>query len=63
MEAAWADFVEIVGKENVSTQQDDIKSHAGSDWSSYITPESEKSFLIVYRSSTENVSEIMKVCH
>jgi D-lactate dehydrogenase (cytochrome) len=63
MEAAWSDFVEIVGKEHVSTLEADVKSHAGSEWSSHILSESEHPFLIVYPSSTEEVSKIMKICH
>ncbi|KAL4945983.1 hypothetical protein BDV06DRAFT_209127 [Aspergillus oleicola] len=63
LQAAWADFVEIIGKENVSTEHADLLSHAGSDWSSYKTKDSEKPFLVLYPSSTEDVSRIMKVCH
>ncbi|KAL4814545.1 hypothetical protein BDW67DRAFT_84223 [Aspergillus spinulosporus] len=63
LQAAWADFVEIIGKENVSTEHADLISHAGSDWSSYKTKEGEKPFLVLYPSSTEEVSRIMKVCH
>ncbi|PGH10171.1 glycolate oxidase, subunit GlcD [Helicocarpus griseus UAMH5409] len=63
LQAAWADFVEIVGKENVSTTKDDVEAHSGSEWSSYAYKEKEKPFLIVYPSSTEEVSQIMKVCH
>ncbi|TVY24156.1 D-lactate dehydrogenase [cytochrome], mitochondrial [Lachnellula hyalina] len=63
MEAAWADFVEIVGKENVSTLETDITHHAGSEWSTHIHKESERSFLVIYPSSTEEVSAVMKICH
>ncbi|KAL4901832.1 hypothetical protein BDW74DRAFT_159681 [Aspergillus multicolor] len=63
LQAAWADFVEIIGKENVSTEYADLVSHAGSDWSSYKTKENEKPFLVLYPSSTQDVSRIMKVCH
>ncbi|KAJ5876118.1 Vanillyl-alcohol oxidase C-terminal subdomain 2 [Penicillium soppii] len=63
LQAAWADFVEIIGKENVSTAAGDLALHSGSDWSSYSAKEGEKPFLIVYPSSTEEVSQIMKVCH
>lgn len=63
LEAAWADFVEIVGKDNVSTLEDDIKLHATSDWSSHQSDPSEKPFCVVYPSTTQQVSEIMKVCH
>ncbi|OJJ48065.1 hypothetical protein ASPZODRAFT_62927 [Penicilliopsis zonata CBS 506.65] len=63
LQAAWADFVSILGKENVSTDRLDVDAHAGSDWSSYSRKDSEKPFLVVYPSTTEEVSQIMKVCH
>jgi D-lactate dehydrogenase (cytochrome) len=63
MEAAWSDFVAIVGKEHVSTIETDRINHAGSEWSSHIRSESEVPFMIVYPSTTEEVSRIMKVCH
>ncbi|KAH8682124.1 d-lactate dehydrogenase-like protein [Xylariales sp. PMI_506] len=63
LEAAWADFAAIVGNENVSTLDDVIHTHSTSDWSSYNAREHERPFCVVYPSSTEEVSEIMKVCH
>ncbi|KAI0839163.1 hypothetical protein F5Y06DRAFT_295779 [Hypoxylon sp. FL0890] len=63
LEAAWADFAVIVGKENVSTVEDDLHTHANSDWSSYRNEERQKPFMVVYPGSTEEVSAIMKVCH
>jgi len=63
LQAAWVDFCQIVGKENVSTSDDDCKAHSGSEWSSYTTKPSEVPFAIVYPNSTEEVSKIMKVCH
>ncbi|CZR69824.1 probable D-lactate dehydrogenase (cytochrome) [Phialocephala subalpina] len=63
MEAAWSDFVGIVGKEHVSTVDTDLLHHSGSEWSTHIHKEEEKVFLVVYPESTEQVSEIMKVCH
>ncbi|KAJ4146556.1 D-lactate ferricytochrome c oxidoreductase [Fusarium falciforme] len=63
MQAAWADFVKIVGKENVSTAENDIDHHATSSWSSHQAKADERSFCVVYPSTTEEVSEIMKVCH
>lgn len=63
LEAAWADFVEIVGKENVSTLDTDRQLRAGNDWSSHRTKESEKPFMVVFPTSTEEVSNIMKICH
>lgn len=63
LQASWADFVEIVGSENVSTREEDRLSHSGSSWSTYNEKETERPFLIVSPSSTEEVSAIMKVCH
>ncbi|EER25806.1 D-lactate ferricytochrome c oxidoreductase [Coccidioides posadasii str. Silveira] len=63
LQAAWSDFIHIVGKENVSTDKVDLDAHAGSDWSSYTAKESERPFLVVFPSTTEEVSRIMKVCH
>lgn len=63
LQAAWTDFVDIVGEENVSTNENDLQSHSGSDWSSYTTKEHEKPFLIVFPSTTEEVSKIVKICH
>lgn len=53
----------VVGKENVSTLESDLVGHAGSDFSSYTAKEHEKPFLIVYPSTTEEVSKIVKICH
>ncbi|KAF4978949.1 hypothetical protein FZEAL_4746 [Fusarium zealandicum] len=63
MQAAWADFVKIVGKDNVSTAENDIDHHATSNWSSHKANPDERSFCVVYPSTTEEVSKIMKVCH
>ena len=63
MEAAWADLVEIVGKDNVSTLATDREHHAGSDWSSHRMKEGEIPFMVVFPTSTEEVSKIMKICH
>lgn len=63
MEAAWTDFVAIVGIENVSTLDADREEHAGSEYSTHITKKGEVPFMIVLPSTTEEVSKIMKVCH
>lgn len=63
LEAAWSDFAAIVGKENVSTVEDDLLVHANSEWSSYRNEESHKPFMVVYPASTEQVSAMMKICH
>ena len=63
LQAAWVDLALIVGKDNVSTDEDDLRAHVGSEWSSYSTKEGEKPFMIVYPESTEEVSAIMECCH
>lgn len=63
MQAAWTDFTKIVGKENVSTGEADVEQHAHSEWSSHRPAPGETPFCVVFPSSTEEVSEIMKVCH
>ena len=61
--ACWTDMVTIFGKEHVSTDAAVIQSHSGSDWSSYVTDDSQRPFMVVYPSTTEEVSKIMQVCH
>ena len=63
MQAAWADFVKILGKENVSTVEDDVVAHAGSEWSSHQPGPDERPFCVLYPTTTEEVSEVMKICH
>lgn len=63
LEAAWSDFRDIVGQENISTEAADLASHSGSEWSSYPTLPGDRPFCIVKPASTAEVSEIMKVCH
>ncbi|WDK11064.1 glycolate oxidase [Colletotrichum graminicola] len=63
LEAAWTDFVNIVGEEHVSTLPTDIELHANSEWSSHSAKPDERPFCVVFPSSTEEVSEIMKICH
>ncbi|KAJ5681517.1 D-lactate dehydrogenase [Penicillium maclennaniae] len=50
-------------QKNVSTSPGDVETHSGSDWSSYTRKDDEKPFLVLYPSTTEEVSRIMKVCH
>lgn len=63
LEAAWADFVDIVGEENVSTIPDNLHAHSTSEWSSHPADPAHRPFCVVYPSTTEQVSLIMKVCH
>ena len=63
MEAAWADFRDIVGKENVSLERSDLESHSGSSWSSHPAEPGDVPFCVVKPGSTDDVSAIMKICH
>ncbi|KAI9753961.1 MAG: hypothetical protein M4579_004921 [Chaenotheca gracillima] len=63
MQAAWVDIAAILGEEHVSTRSDDLDFHSGSDWSSHVANPDEKPFLIAFPSTTEEVSEIVKICH
>lgn len=63
MEAAWADFVLVVGEGNVSTVPENLEHHSGSEFSSHVTKKGESPFMVVYPESTEEVSAIMKICH
>ena len=55
--------MDILGKENVSTDEMEAEAHSGSSWSSYNTKPSERPFLVVFPSTTEEVSKIMKICY
>ena len=55
--------MQIVGEENVSTAETELATHSDSPWSTHIANPKEVPFLVVYPTSTEEVSEIMKICH
>ncbi|RYN33734.1 D-lactate dehydrogenase [cytochrome] [Alternaria arborescens] len=63
MEAAWTDLRDIVGRENITLDKNDLESHSGSSWSSHPSQPGDVPFCIVKPGSTEEVSAIMKVCH
>jgi D-lactate dehydrogenase (cytochrome) len=64
LEAAWVDFVSVVGKEHVSTAESDVELHTTSEWSSHQPDKREQRiFCVVYPATTEEVSAIMKICH
>lgn len=52
-----------MGEDNVSTKGSDLDYHSGSEWSSYTSKAHEKPFCIVFPSTTDEVSRIVKVCH
>ena len=63
LQAAWVDFKNIVGTDNVSVDIDDIKIHSGSDWSSHTALPGDRPSMIIRPGSTEEVGRIMAVCH
>ncbi|KAH7086211.1 D-lactate dehydrogenase mitochondrial precursor [Paraphoma chrysanthemicola] len=63
MEAAWTDFRDIVGKENITLDKHDLESHAGSSWSSHPAEPGDVPFCVIRPASTLEVSAIMKICH
>jgi D-lactate dehydrogenase (cytochrome) len=63
LQTAWAEAVEVVGEDNVSTEERDLQHHSGSDWSSYSTKDTERPFMVVRPLTTEEVSRIVKICH
>ncbi|KAI5288275.1 D-lactate ferricytochrome c oxidoreductase, partial [Ascosphaera acerosa] len=63
MQAAWAEFVELLGAGHVSTDEQDVDAHAGSEWSTYYRQAAERPFVVVYPGTTEEVAAVMRVCH
>lgn len=63
LQAAWADFAAVVGKENVVTSEAVLEAHATSDWTSHKSAFTQHPFCVIYPASTEEVSAIMKICH
>jgi D-lactate dehydrogenase (cytochrome) len=65
IQGACKEFANIVGLENVSTDAHDLLSHSGSDYQSYAWTEATATpgAVVVYPSTTEEVSDIVKVCH
>lgn len=63
LQAAWTDFRDIVGAENISTEQSELESHSSSSWSSHPSSPGDVPFAVLKPASTEEVSRIMKICH
>lgn len=62
---ACKEFANIVGSEHVSTTAEDLLGHSGSDFQSYAWTEetAEPGQVVVYPATTEEVSDVVKVCH
>lgn len=63
MKAAKKEIEAIVGEENIITRLDEIERHTGSEWASHPPRADEAPAGIVMPANTEQVSEIMKICH
>jgi D-lactate dehydrogenase (cytochrome) len=63
LQAVWGELVNIVGKENVITAPADMESHSTSSWSTHPALPEHIPFMVVKPESTEQVSQIMKICH
>lgn len=63
MEAAYIDFRDLVGRENITIERSDLESHSGSAWSSHPAEPGDVPFCVVKPRTTEEVSAIMKICH
>lgn len=64
IQAAYREFVEILGEDHVSTERSDLVTHSGSDYQSYAWSEDKATLsqVILYPDTTEQVSELAKVC-
>jgi D-lactate dehydrogenase (cytochrome) len=63
LSAAYAKFVEIVGRENISRADDILLQHTSTEWSSYPANSSQSPKYVLFPKSTEEVSAIMRICH
>lgn len=59
---AFAEIEEIVGKNNTSTAISTRKDHSDTYWNTHHATADQKPFAVVYPRSTEQVSQIMKLC-
>lgn len=65
IEAAVKEFEAILGADHISTERNDLVTHSGSDYQSYAWTEETATLghVILYPMTTEQVSEVAKVCY
>ena len=61
-QAAWVDLKNISGRENVITDESALASYSDNGWSSHDADPKDVPFMIVRPASTEEVSQIVRVC-
>jgi len=60
---AKAEILEIVGQENLAASQSELDSHSDTYFNSHHALDDQRPQLIVFPSSTEQVSQILKITH
>ncbi|KAH8657704.1 D-lactate dehydrogenase [Xylariales sp. PMI_506] len=61
--AARAEIAAIVGEDNINDKADEIARHTSTEWSSYAERREDEPHFVVFAESTEQVSQIVRVCH
>ncbi|OAA61917.1 FAD-binding, type 2 [Niveomyces insectorum RCEF 264] len=61
--AARVEIAAIVGDDAVHDSNDERVRHTSSDWSSYPEAAADRPWLVVYASTTDEVSAVLKLCH
>uniref|UniRef100_A0A060T5Z6 D-lactate dehydrogenase (cytochrome) n=1 Tax=Blastobotrys adeninivorans TaxID=409370 RepID=A0A060T5Z6_BLAAD len=62
-EKAFAEITAIVGKDQIVRDKEQLDNHSDTVWSTHHAKDHERPGVVVYPSSTEEVSKIMKVAH
>lgn len=62
-EKAKQEILKIVGEDNIATSKSELESHSDTYFNSHHATEDQRPHLIVFPSSTEEVSKIMKITH
>ncbi|CAN6598764.1 D-lactate dehydrogenase [cytochrome] 1, mitochondrial [Trichomonascus vanleenenianus] len=62
-EQAFGEIEKIVGKDNVTRAKSTLDDHSDTFWNTHHAKPEERPGVVVFPSSTEQVSEIMKVAH
>lgn len=60
---AEREFTALLGEKSVTSNPSDLEHHSTSSWSSHPAEDSERPFCVLFPTSTEQVSQIMKICH